>query len=81
MNRVRNPKKDEILTGLADRPTYNRKRAARLLDTSVKTLYRWEQLKILVPHRDRMHRAYYTPDQIREFFQNDSLTLPGEPHA
>lgn len=72
MNRISNPKAQEILN--PNRLRYCRKQTARLLDVSVSTLFRWEKIALFVPKRDRAGRAYYTPEQIKDFFQESSLS-------
>lgn len=57
---------------------YVRKRAAKILETSVKTLHRWERQGTLVPHRDAMNRAFYTAEQLKHFLGLPSISLPGE---
>jgi DNA-binding transcriptional MerR regulator len=57
---------------------YVRKRAAKILETSVKTLHRWERQGTLVAHRDAMNRAFYTAEQLKNFLVLPSISLPGE---
>lgn len=57
---------------------YVRKRAAKILETSVKTLHRWERQGTLVAHRDAMNRAFYTAEQLKHFLGLPSISLPGE---
>jgi DNA-binding transcriptional MerR regulator len=57
---------------------YVRKRAAKILETSVKTLHRWERQGILVARRDAMNRAFYTAEQLKYFLGLPNISLPGE---
>jgi predicted site-specific integrase-resolvase len=60
------------------RVIYVRKRAAKILETSVKTLHRWEQQGALIAHRDAKNRAFYTADQLKNFLGLPDISLPGE---
>ena len=41
--------------------------AAKILNLCIKTLQRWDKLKILVAYRTPTNRRYYTTEQLENF--------------